>query len=204
MFPPPAQADPGGGRVHTPTSALARAINIASKKLFGSPIPRSPTARRLPIIPAVEDNVGLNPEEDDLLAYLEDMAQKSQVLVEWSDQKYTKLEAISSSMFVPFFVSKRPMLISYRSQNPSLIRCILHVVRVNGQRKRITVDVESWKQSIMRSTVLRCTSLQWVSHRKLSPPPTSICKNEARKERTLLTQAPVLMMVCVVNLIWSR
>lgn len=92
---------------NTATNALSRALNIASKKLFGTM--RSPSDRAIPRRPPLiiknyypeEDE--RDPEEDELLAKLEDLAQKTAVLTKWSDEMYEYVKAIPQSMFLPFF-----------------------------------------------------------------------------------------------------
>ncbi|CAE7232152.1 unnamed protein product, partial [Rhizoctonia solani] len=82
----------------TPASALARALGIASKKLFGTsasshsgssagPVEGSPAGQRRQILlpPTTEpDN-----EEELLLGTLEDLAQKAETIAAWADAKYT-------------------------------------------------------------------------------------------------------------------
>ncbi|KZS96920.1 other/ULK/ULK protein kinase [Sistotremastrum niveocremeum HHB9708] len=83
---------------NTATNALSRALNIASKKLFGTM--RSPSDRAIPRRPPLiiknyypeEDE--RDPEEDELLAKLEDLAQKTAVLTKWSDEMYEYVKAI--------------------------------------------------------------------------------------------------------------
>ncbi|KAG8719177.1 Serine/threonine-protein kinase [Ceratobasidium sp. 395] len=85
----------------TPVNALARALGIASKKLFGTStgsgssaagsnhggtngIEGSPSSQRRQILLARE----VDPAEEELLGVLEDLAQKAQVILEWADAKY--------------------------------------------------------------------------------------------------------------------
>ncbi len=106
--------------IKPPASALARALNIASKKLFGSPTtmtdgtPSSPgsTTRREsepPSTPSAGDSSSprfrgvdmgvraITPIENELLGQLEDIAHKAHVLSEWADTKFEKVEASPSS-----------------------------------------------------------------------------------------------------------
>ncbi|KAH7337686.1 kinase-like domain-containing protein [Rhizoctonia solani] len=82
----------------TPASALARALGIASKKLFGTsasshsgssagPAEGSPAGQRRQILlpPTTEPDQ----EEELLLGTLEDLAQKAEFIAAWADQKYT-------------------------------------------------------------------------------------------------------------------
>ncbi|KAJ1301060.1 hypothetical protein OPQ81_003478 [Rhizoctonia solani] len=82
----------------TPASALARALNLASKKLFGTsasshsgssagPVEGSPAGQRRQILlpPTTEPD----PEEEHLLGTLEDLAQKAETIAAWADTKYT-------------------------------------------------------------------------------------------------------------------
>ncbi|KAG8737194.1 Serine/threonine-protein kinase [Ceratobasidium sp. 414] len=93
-------ATAGTGTTPTPASALARALNLASKKLFGtsvgsgssaagshhgtSGIEGSPSSQRRQILLARE----VDPAEEELLGVLEDLAQKAQAIMEWADTKY--------------------------------------------------------------------------------------------------------------------
>ena len=104
--------------IKPPASALARALNIASKKLFGSPTnftdPGSPASitRRsseyappsLPASPRHGAGRDLEPigyttsvAEEELLVQLEGLARKAHVLAEWADKKFEKVEAAPSS-----------------------------------------------------------------------------------------------------------
>ncbi|KAF9515058.1 hypothetical protein BS47DRAFT_1391977 [Hydnum rufescens UP504] len=104
--------------IKPPASALARALNIASKKLFGSPTnftdPGSPvsitrrssehTPSSLPASPRHMAGRDLEPigytvsaAENDLLGQLEGLARKAHVLAEWADKKFEKVEATPSS-----------------------------------------------------------------------------------------------------------
>ncbi|KAF8337034.1 kinase-like domain-containing protein [Cantharellus anzutake] len=116
--------------IKPPASALARALNIASKKLFGSPTamtdgtPSSPgsiTRRESepPSTPSAGDSSSprflgvdlgiraISPAENELLGQLEGIARKAHVLSEWADTKFEKVEASPSkplsdpSQFVP-------------------------------------------------------------------------------------------------------
>ncbi|ELU36608.1 serine/threonine kinase [Rhizoctonia solani AG-1 IA] len=87
----------------TPASALARALNLASKKLFGTsasshhsgssagPVEGSPAGQRRQILlpPTTEPD----PEEEHLLGTLEDLAQKAETIAAWADSKYTLVDA---------------------------------------------------------------------------------------------------------------
>lgn len=94
------------------TNALTRALNAASKKLFGaSTSPRNSThyrdymsasPRRQQIISA-GGGLGLDvdgvrdPEEDALLESLEELAQKTEVITHWADEMYEFVKAIPQS-----------------------------------------------------------------------------------------------------------
>ena len=105
------------------SNALTRALNLASKKLFGVPNTKtasyyrdsssSPSPRRnpLPFGRSQGDGDGgerfgyrtagmeRDPMEEDLLAQLEDLAQKADVLTHWADEMYefVKVTPISKS-----------------------------------------------------------------------------------------------------------
>lgn len=82
----------------TPASALARALNLASKKLFGTsasshsgssagPAEGSPAGQRRQIL--LPTTIEPDPEEEHLLGTLEDLAQKAETISAWADTKYT-------------------------------------------------------------------------------------------------------------------
>lgn len=104
--------------------ALARALNMASKKLFGqrrSTIPRHSALQRRTIIRDREglqgrespaSNIGDDPLEEALLARLEDLAQKTQVLVNWADEMYEYVKAIPQSKATVWHCRSSHILIS--------------------------------------------------------------------------------------------
>ena len=111
------------------SNALTRALSLASKKLFGVPGTRnslhyrdsssSPSPRRIPLpfgrSQADGDGVGRfgdrtadiarDPMEEDLLAQLEDLAQKTDVLTHWADEMYEFVKAIPISKSSPKYPS---------------------------------------------------------------------------------------------------
>lgn len=109
-FPPRSLAQ---GPSHVPTSysppltsALARALNLASKTLFGrrpGGAGYSPPAKKGIIRDRgrTTDEAGVeDPAEEELLARLEDLAQKTQVLTNWADEMYEYVKAIPQSVFM--------------------------------------------------------------------------------------------------------
>lgn len=110
---PPISSSPYGydwQAARSQPSALARAINMASRKLFGSPTsqnqvpssasPSSSDRDRSPRIvptPVVEEekesevNSQAKEKEDSMLAEVEKIAQKAQVLKDFADLKYSKV-----------------------------------------------------------------------------------------------------------------
>ncbi|KZT08148.1 Pkinase-domain-containing protein [Laetiporus sulphureus 93-53] len=109
--PPPLSSSPSsiGGR--TASNALTRALNLASKKLFGSSgarsspyyreyTPSTPSSRRQSILSGRGQALGLqiggerDPMEDELLASLEELAQKTDVLTHWADEMYEYVKAV--------------------------------------------------------------------------------------------------------------
>lgn len=93
-------------------SALARALNIASKKLFGTRpggMAYSPPAKKGIIRDRDRERMieeaGLeDPVEEALLARLEELAQKTQVLTSWADEMYEYVKAIPQSELVFFII----------------------------------------------------------------------------------------------------
>ncbi|KAG5635946.1 hypothetical protein H0H81_009595 [Sphagnurus paluster] len=110
-FPPPPHpaapvlsSSPSSIASRAAANALNRAISLASKKLFGSPghvrgspskdynsVPSSP--KRPALIPLAPD-VERDPLEDELLASLEELAQKTDVLTNWADEMYEYVKAV--------------------------------------------------------------------------------------------------------------
>lgn len=72
--------------VGSPTTAIAKALNMASLKIFGSPTDgiflRRASARR-----PIPRTVQVDPDEDQVLVDLEDIAQKALVLFDFADSK---------------------------------------------------------------------------------------------------------------------
>ncbi|KAH9912111.1 Pkinase-domain-containing protein [Fomitopsis serialis] len=116
-FPPPPNpnapalsSSPSSAGSRAASNALTRALNIATKKLFGSSGPRtayykefspSPSSpRRQTILSGRTQGLGLqvdgtrDPMEDELLASLEQLAQKTEVLTHWADEMYEYVKAI--------------------------------------------------------------------------------------------------------------
>lgn len=114
-FPPPpnAQAPPlsSSPSSRAAANALTRALNLASKKLFGAPTTgrshyrdysSSSSPRRPPIISTKGLGLDVNgiirdPLEDELLAVLEQLAQKTEILTHWADEMYEYVKAIPQS-----------------------------------------------------------------------------------------------------------
>ena len=104
--PVPLSSSPSSLASRAAANALNRAISLASKKLFGSghrasTIPRTystPPPRRPQIITFDVENEGdHDPLEDELLAALEDLAQKTDVLTNWADEMYESVKAAPQS-----------------------------------------------------------------------------------------------------------
>jgi serine/threonine-protein kinase ULK/ATG1 len=80
---------------------------MASKKLFGTQTHRhrpsreyaTPPSPRRPQLLRVEDGAQRDPLEDELLASLESLAQKTDVLTNWADEMYEAVKAIPQSAF---------------------------------------------------------------------------------------------------------
>ncbi|KAG6915940.1 hypothetical protein DXG01_009206 [Tephrocybe rancida] len=111
--PPPLSSSPSSIASRAASNALNRALSLASKKLFGtspghtrsspsrdyglsqppgtSSVPSSP--RRTPII-ALDPEAERDPLEDELLAALEELAQKTDVLTHWADEMYEYVKAV--------------------------------------------------------------------------------------------------------------
>ncbi|GLB39603.1 putative protein with domain of unknown function (DUF3543) [Lyophyllum shimeji] len=101
---PPLSSSPSSLASRAASNALNRAISLASKKLFGSSghsrsspsrdyssVPSSP--KRTPII-TLRPEAERDPLEDELLAGLEELAQKTDVLTHWADEMYEYVKAV--------------------------------------------------------------------------------------------------------------
>ncbi|KAJ7734777.1 other/ULK/ULK protein kinase [Mycena maculata] len=102
---PPLSSSPSSIASRAASNALNRALSIASKKLFGAATHRrssgsgSGSSPRRPHIIALADEDGdggreRDPLEDELLAGLEDLAQKTFVLTHWADEMYEYVKAV--------------------------------------------------------------------------------------------------------------
>ena len=119
-FPPPPNPGPhppipttSSSPSRAASNALSRALNIASKKLFGaaprSALPSSSPRRHqllgvgMPRASIYEESQR-DPVEDELLAALEQLAQKTDVITRWADEMYEYVKAIPQSACLPFFI----------------------------------------------------------------------------------------------------
>lgn len=110
-FPPPPHplAPPlSSSPTRAATNALSRALSLASRKLFGTSTPKSPTSpgsnhyrgssspRRPQLILRTpsERETEIDPMEDELLADLEELAQKTDFLTHWADEMYEYVKAV--------------------------------------------------------------------------------------------------------------
>ncbi|KAG1740534.1 kinase-like protein [Suillus paluster] len=110
-FPPPPHplAPPlSSSPTRVATNALSRALSLASRKLFGTSTPKSPASpgsnyyrtssspRRPQLILRTpsEREKELDPMEDELLADLEELAQKTDFLTHWADEMYEYVKAV--------------------------------------------------------------------------------------------------------------
>jgi serine/threonine-protein kinase ULK/ATG1 len=107
-IPPPLSSSPSNAASRAAANALNRALSIASKKLFGNAThsrrssskdfkTSAPSSPRRPII-SLDANPQRDPMEDKLLAILEELAQKTEVLTHWADEMYEYVKAIPQSM----------------------------------------------------------------------------------------------------------
>lgn len=104
---PPLSSSPSSMASRAASNALNRAISLASKKLFGttnharsSPPSRdysAPSSPRRPQIITLDGDGERDPQEDELLATLEELAQKTDVLTHWADEMYEYVKAVPQS-----------------------------------------------------------------------------------------------------------
>lgn len=139
-FPPPPNpnapvlsSSPSSQGSRTASNALTRALNLASKKLFGSPSARtsphyreyatSSSPRRQQILSSRGIGLGLgldvdgsgHPGEDALLADLEELAQKTEVLTHWADEMYDYVKAVPQSTLFPSRPFLPMLIITFRA-----------------------------------------------------------------------------------------
>lgn len=110
-FPPPPHPlapPPSSSPTRAATNALSRALSLASHKLFGTSAPKSPASpgshhyrsssspRRPQLILRTpsERETEIDPMEDELLADLEELAQKTDFLTHWADEMYEYVKAV--------------------------------------------------------------------------------------------------------------
>ncbi|KAJ7151338.1 other/ULK/ULK protein kinase [Mycena crocata] len=106
---PPLSSSPSSIASRAASNALNRALSLASKKLFGAATHRrasssrdysAPPSPRRPHIIALDGDGdgdgegGRDPLEDELLAGLEELAQKTFVLTNWADEMYEYVKAV--------------------------------------------------------------------------------------------------------------
>ncbi|KAJ6625105.1 kinase-like domain-containing protein [Mycena sp. CBHHK59/15] len=100
---PPLSSSPSSMASRAASNALNRALSLASKKLFGASTHRrasssrdhsAPPSPSRPHIIALDDDGERDPLEDELLANLEELAQKTFVLTHWADEMYDYVKAV--------------------------------------------------------------------------------------------------------------
>ncbi|KAJ7672446.1 other/ULK/ULK protein kinase [Mycena polygramma] len=99
---PPLSSSPSSIASRAASNALNRALSLASKKLFGAATQRrsssrdysAPSSPRRPHIIALDNDGERDPLEDELLASLEELAQKTFVLTHWADEMYEYVKAV--------------------------------------------------------------------------------------------------------------
>ncbi|KAK2463328.1 hypothetical protein APHAL10511_004639 [Amanita phalloides] len=102
---PPLSSSPSSIASRAASNALNRALSIASKTLFGSQghsrpsslrehTGSAPPSPRRPQIIALDGHGEKDPMEDEILAQLEDLAQKTDVLTHWADEMYEYVKAV--------------------------------------------------------------------------------------------------------------
>lgn len=77
--------------VGSPSAALAKALNMASLKIFGSAADGILLRRNSTRKPITRSSPAVDPLEDQVLAELEDVAQKAQVLSDFADSKIVQI-----------------------------------------------------------------------------------------------------------------
>lgn len=116
--PPPLSSSPSSAGSRAGANALTRALNLASKKLFGSGSARSSphyreytssSPRRQQFLSSKGAGLGLDvnglsrdPMEDEILATLEELAQKTDVLTHWADEMYEYVKAVPQSRSIAY------------------------------------------------------------------------------------------------------
>ena len=159
--PPSLSSSPSSMASRAAANALNRAISIASKKLFGNVTQTrrssskdfqtsAPSSPRRPII-SLDTNARRDPIEDGLLATLEELAQKTEVLTHWADEMYEYVKAIPQSMFLMDIISNFIDL----SQNLYLILQNLRSGRVRRTSRPENGNMPIWRQKSTPSLAWR-------------------------------------------------
>jgi serine/threonine-protein kinase ULK2 len=117
---PPLSSSPSsaGSRVSNP---LTRALSLASRKLFGAPSTRSspyyreyssssPRRQQLIAGKGADEYTERDPMEEELLAALEDLAQKTDVLTHWADEMYEFVKAVPQSLSLLSYLLKQLLM----------------------------------------------------------------------------------------------
>ncbi|KAH6903283.1 other/ULK/ULK protein kinase [Coprinopsis sp. MPI-PUGE-AT-0042] len=106
---PPLSSSPSSHASRAAASALNRALSLATKKLFGTTRRTSsvsspalditsntspPSSPRRPQLITLDSTAERDPLEDELLATLEELAQKTDVLTRWADEMYEYVKAV--------------------------------------------------------------------------------------------------------------
>lgn len=106
---PPLSSSPTSVASRAASNALTRALSLASKKLFGTSTahppsryrdygaPSSPRRPQIILGRGPDEEGERDPLEDELLASLEELAQKTDVLTNWADEMYEYVKAVPQS-----------------------------------------------------------------------------------------------------------
>lgn len=130
---PPLSSSPTSTASRAASNALSRALSLASKKLFGTNTaqppsryrdygaPSSPRRPQIIVGRGQDDEGERDPLEDELLASLEELAQKTDVLTNWADEMYEYVKAIPQSeyLYLNYYSQETEILII--NQSPSQI-----------------------------------------------------------------------------------
>ena len=191
---PPMSSSPTSAASRAASNALSRALNLASKKLFG--VTSSPSRsshyrdysasspRRPQIIAGrgSEEDRERDPLEDELLATLEELAQKTDVLTHWADEMYEYVKAVPQSTLT-LLVSYEQSALNLMMQNPSRTPTSSRNGKVRLRSTPSVEEMPTWKQSTMpslawRYTYCSCRSLK--GYRQAAEPPGTYEDAESR------------------------
>jgi hypothetical protein len=146
------------------TNALSRALTLASKKLFGAGMgsPRSPphftshaiglgsSSPRMRTASMGGAPGEIDPVEDELLAGLEQLAQKTHVITRWADEMYEFVKGVPQSACLLVVLGTLARALTVRVKSRCRTRASLPRAKVRMKRTRRVGVTRTFKQNTTR------------------------------------------------------